>query len=103
MAILSDAPAPQPVGARVFVALRPERLVIARAGHDQRHGDNRLVGRLRDIAYLGDSFVYHVELETSRVIRVSQPNPRRGTERPLDEDDQVAVTWDKQASMVLPA
>jgi putrescine transport system ATP-binding protein len=103
MAILSDVPAPQPVGARVFVALRPERLAIARAGDALRHGDNRLVGRLRDIAYLGDSFVYHVELERGRVIRISQPNPRRGTERPLDGGDTVAVTWDPQASMVLPA
>jgi hypothetical protein len=44
-----------------------------------------------------------VELEGGRVVRVSQPNPRRGTERPLDAGDQVAVTWDPQASMVLPA
>jgi putrescine transport system ATP-binding protein len=102
MAILSDTPAPQPVGARVFVALRPERLAIARADDALRHGDNRLVGRLRDIAYLGDSFIYHVELERGRVIRVSQPNPRRGTERPLDGGDKVAVTWDPHASMVLP-
>jgi putrescine transport system ATP-binding protein len=102
MDILSDTPAPKPAGSRVFVALRPERLAIARAADAMRHGDNRLVGRVREIAYLGDSFIYHVELERGRVIRVSQPNPRRGTERPLDGGDKVAVTWDPHASMVLP-
>ena len=102
MDILSDTPAPKPVGARVFVALRPERLAIARVGDAMRHGDNRLMGQVREIAYLGEAFIYHVELEGGRVIRVSQPNPRRMTERPLHGGDQVAITWDAQASMVLP-
>ncbi len=102
MDILSDTPAPKPAGSRVFVALRPERLAIARAGDAMRHGDNRLMGRVREIAYLGDSFVYHVDVEGDRVIRVSQPNPRRMTERPLHGGDSVAITWDAQASMVLP-
>jgi putrescine transport system ATP-binding protein len=103
MDILSDAPAPKPVGSRVFVALRPERLAIARiAPHAARHGDNRLAGRVRDIAYFGDFFMYHVELEGGRTIRVSQPNLRRITERPVDWEDTVEVTWDGQASTVLP-
>ena len=103
MDILSDVPAPKPVGSRVFVALRPERLAIARiAAEDARHADNRLVGRVRDIAYFGDFFMYHVELEGGRTLRVSQPNLRRITERPVDWDDTVAVTWDGHASMVLP-
>lgn len=102
MAILSDRPAPQPVGTRVLVALRPERLAIARADDALRQGDNRLVGLVREIAYLGDSFIYHVELEGGRVIRVSQPNPRRMMERPLHGGDPVTITWDAQASMVLP-
>jgi putrescine transport system ATP-binding protein len=102
MDIVSDAPAPKPVGSRVFVALRPERLSIARAGDGLRHADNRLVGRVRDIAYFGDFFMYHVEIEDGRVIRVSQPNLRRITERPVDWGDTVIVTWDGQASLVLP-
>jgi len=102
MDIVSDAPAPKPVGSRVFVALRPERLSIARAGDGLRHADNRLVGRVRDIAYFGDFFMYHVEIEDGRVIRVSQPNLRRITERPVDWGDTVIVTWDGQTSLVLP-
>jgi putrescine transport system ATP-binding protein len=103
MDILSDVPAPKPVGSRVFVALRPERLAIARAANAQaRHGDNRLAGRVRDVAYFGDFFIYHVEIESGPIIRVSQPNLRRITERPVDWGDTVVVSWDAQASMVLP-
>jgi putrescine transport system ATP-binding protein len=99
--ILSDAPAPAPQGSRVVVALRPERLAIARA-QGAAAGENRLVGTVRDIAYFGDFFMYHVALPNGAVLRVSQPNLRRIIERPVDWEDTVLVTWEKQASMVLP-
>ncbi len=103
LAILYDAPAPKPAGSRVFVALRPERLAIARAAAEEpRVGENRLSGRVRDIAYFGDFFMYHVALEGGRTIRVSQPNLRRITGRPVDWEDAVVVSWDRQAAMVLP-
>lgn len=100
--VFSDAPAPKPIGSPVVVALRPERLAIARAPRDAGHGENRLAGCVRDIAYFGDFFIYHVEIEGGLRLRVSQPNPRRITERQLDAGDAVVVTWDREASMVLP-
>nr|WP_237214620.1 ABC transporter ATP-binding protein [Roseomonas sp. NPKOSM-4] len=102
MAFVSAAPAPGPAGMPVFVALRPERLHIERAAPDATTDENRLVGRVRDIAYYGDFFMFHVELPGGRTIRVSQPNLRRITARPVDWDDRVAVTWDADAVMVLP-
>ncbi|WP_439597408.1 ABC transporter ATP-binding protein [Falsiroseomonas sp.] len=100
--ILAEPAASKPLGSRVFVALRPERMRIERVAPGSALGDNRLVGRVRDIGYYGDFFVYHVVLETGKEVRVSQPNLRRRTERPVDWEDTVAVTWDRQASMVLP-
>jgi putrescine transport system ATP-binding protein len=100
--ILAEPAASKPLGSRVFVALRPERMRIERVAPGSALGDNRLVGRVRDIGYYGDFFVYHVVLESGKEVRVSQPNLRRRTERPVDWEDTVAVTWDRQASMVLP-
>jgi putrescine transport system ATP-binding protein len=100
--ILTDAEAPKPVGSRVLVAVRPERMRIARAGGADGFGDNQVAGRVRDIAYFGDFFVYYVVLEGGKELRVSQPNLRRITERPVDWEDRVVVTWDRQASVVLP-
>jgi putrescine transport system ATP-binding protein len=99
---LATVPAPRPAGDAVVVALRPERLHIERAAPDATSGEHRLVGRVRDIAYYGDFFMFHVELPGGRTIRVSQPNLRRITARPVDWDDRVAVTWDADAVMVLP-
>ncbi len=100
--ILAEPAASKPLGSRVFVALRPERMRIERVAPGSALGDNRLVGRVRDIGYYGDFFVYHVVLENGKEVRVSQPNLRRRTDRPVDWEDTVAVTWDRQASMVLP-
>ncbi|MGX9962496.1 ABC transporter ATP-binding protein [Roseomonas sp. F4] len=100
--ILAEPAASKPLGSRVFVALRPERMRIERVAPGAPLGDNRLVGRVRDIGYYGDFFVYHVVLENGKEVRVSQPNLRRRTERPVDWEDTVAVSWDRQASMVLP-
>jgi len=52
-------PAPKPPGSRVLVALRPERMRIERVAPGTPHGDNRLIGRVRDIGYFGDFFTVH--------------------------------------------
>lgn len=100
--ILAEAGALKPIGSRAFVAIRPERMRIERTDPTTPLADNRLVGRVRDIAYFGDFFMYYVVLDSGKEIRVSQPNLRRMTARPVDWDDRVAVTWDAEASMVLP-
>ena len=100
--ILAEATETKPLGSRVHVAIRPERMRIEKAAPGTQHGDNRLVGRVRDIGYFGDYFMYFVVLDGGGELRVSQPNLRRMTARPVDWDDIVAVTWDAEASMVLP-
>lgn len=100
--ILAEPGALKPVGSRAYVAIRPERMRIERTDAATPLGDNRLVGRVRDIAYFGDFFMYYVVLDNGKEIRVSQPNLRRMTARPVDWEDRVAVTWDAEASMVLP-
>lgn len=100
--ILAEAASPKPAGARVLVAVRPERMAIARAEDTARPGDNRLIGTIADIAYFGDFFLYHVALEDGRRVRVSQPVLTRVTARGLDWEDRVAITWPPEASVVLP-
>jgi putrescine transport system ATP-binding protein len=100
--ILAEPAASKPLGSRVFVALRPERMRIERAAPNAALGDNRIIGRVRDIGYYGDFFLYYVVLQGGKEVRVSQPNLRRRIERPVDWEDTVAITWDRQASMVLP-
>lgn len=98
----SDTDPPKPVGARVFVAVRPEKMRVRKAAEGERAGTNRLVGAVRDIAYYGDFFMFVVDLPDGRSVRVSQPNLARVTELPITWGDRVAVDWPPLATVVLP-
>ncbi len=102
--VLADAPSPLPPGSPVLVAIRPERMRLGPAEEGAAHGENRLVGRVRDIAYQGDAFLFHVAVEGAPgpvTLRVSQPNLQRSLTRPVEWERRVAVTWDSHAPVVL--
>jgi putrescine transport system ATP-binding protein len=98
----SDTDPPKPVGARVFVAVRPEKMRVRKAGDGEVAGTNRLVGTVRDIAYYGDFFMFVVALPSGGTLRVSQPNLARITELPITWGDRMAVEWPAHATVVLP-
>lgn len=98
----SDTDPPKPVGARVFVAVRPEKMHVRKAAAGEAAGTNRLVGTVRDIAYYGDFFMFVVDLPEGGAVRVSQPNLARITELPITWGDRVAVEWPPLATVVLP-
>ena len=98
----SDTDPPKPVGARVFIAVRPEKMRVRRAADEERAGTNRLVGTVRDIAYYGDFFMFVVDLPEGDTVRVSQPNQTRITELPITWGDRVVVEWPPLATVVLP-
>jgi putrescine transport system ATP-binding protein len=98
----SDTDPPKPVGARVFVAVRPEKMRVRKAEGGETAGTNRLVGAVRDIAYYGDFFMFVVDLPEGGTVRVSQPNQARLTELPITWGDAVVVEWPSLATVVLP-
>ena len=90
------------VGETVCVAVRPERVELAKAG---AAGDlpNRLSGTLKDIAYLGDSCVYHVSLASGKTITVTAPSRGRWAEQPFKRDEAVEIGWQPANSLVVGA
>ena len=97
----SDADSPKPVGGRVFVAVRPEKMRIEKVAEAGGNGPNRLDGTVRDIAYYGDFVMYVVALPDGSVVRVSRPTEMRLTELPITWNDPVAVTWPDFATVLL--
>ena len=87
-------------GDTVWVALRPEKIRIGREP-PLSAGENCAVGRVENIAYLGDLSVYKVRLDTGLVLKASVANVTRLLERPIDWDDRVWLTWAPDAAMVL--
>jgi putrescine transport system ATP-binding protein len=86
-------------GDTVIVALRPEKLRIAR---EPPPGDeNRIAGQVWDIGYLGDMSVYQVKSDGGPTLKASAANLTRLIERPITWDDRVWLSFAPDAGVVL--
>jgi len=102
---ISSAP-----GATVWVAVRPEKINIARhppvppAGvhqPDAGQGENVVRGTVKEIAYMGDMSIYLVQTESGKTIRVTMPNVARHAEDRITWDETVYVSWHAESPVVL--
>jgi putrescine transport system ATP-binding protein len=88
-----------PVGSHVKVAIRPEKVMMATIPPEQKR--NATKGIVKDIGYLGDVSIYHVELESGKIVLATQPNLVRLAERTVTWDDEVYLLWRAENSIVL--
>jgi putrescine transport system ATP-binding protein len=86
-------------GDTVSVALRPEKIRIARDA--AAAGGNRMTGEVVDIGYRGDFSVYKVRLDSGFVAKVAAANMTRLIERPIEANDRVVLSWAPGAGVVL--
>jgi putrescine transport system ATP-binding protein len=87
-------------GDTVWLALRPEKVRIARERPDAAQ-ENCVAGQVCSIGYLGDLSIYKVRLESGYVMKASLANMTRMTERPIGWDDRVWLHWPADAAVVL--
>jgi putrescine transport system ATP-binding protein len=87
-------------GDTVWVALRPEKVRIAREP-PALAGDNGAAGRVVDVAYLGDLSIYNVRLDSGLLMKSAIANITHLLERPIGWDDRVWLTWNPDAVVVL--
>ena len=92
--------ASMPVGANVTVALRPEKIMISTVPNPKL-GRNCTKGIVREIGYLGDISIYHVQLESGKIIQASLPNLLRLSERDVKWDDEVYLIWRAENGIIL--
>ena len=89
------------VGARVAVAVRPEKLVMAR--EPPAHEHNRIAAVIDEIAYRGGLSIYKLRTATGRTLRLTQPNrDRAAAERPAPREP-VYVSWHPASGVLLQA
>jgi len=86
-------------GDTVWVALRPEKIKIAR--DVPAAGVNRAEGDVWEIGYLGDFSIYKVRLGDGFVINAAAANMTRLTERSIAVGDRVWLSWSADAGVVL--
>jgi putrescine transport system ATP-binding protein len=85
--------------ATVWVALRPEKIVIVREACTGP--DNCVRGVVKEIAYHGDMSMYLVQLATGKMVRVTQPNVQRHAEDRITWDEQVYLHWHPSSGVVV--
>lgn len=81
-------------------AIRPEKLRVSREPPAQP-GINSAKCELWDIAYLGDMTVFIARLESGKTVRASMLNASRGVENPLGYDEEVWISFDGDAGVLL--
>ena len=96
---VAQAGAAAAIGSAVSVALRPEKIRLARAEPPGPH--NRVHGVVQDLSYFGATSVYHLRLDNGQVIKISAVNSdRRGADR-LAAGDAAWASWNDDAPVVL--
>ncbi|MFT4180436.1 MAG: ABC transporter ATP-binding protein [Rhizobium sp.] len=87
-------------GSRASLAIRPEKLRVT-PRPPANASVNAAEGEIWDIAYLGDMTVFHVKLKTGQVVKASSLNAVRVVEEPFSYDQNVWVSFDENAGVLL--
>jgi putrescine transport system ATP-binding protein len=88
-------------GAKVAVAVRPEKIEISKSKPVQ--GRNAIRGKVVDLGYFGKDSLYRVRLASGELVRVNHVNGRRGgeNERVAVWEDEVWLSWEPASAIVL--
>jgi putrescine transport system ATP-binding protein len=62
---------------------------------------NHAHGIVTDVAYLGDSSTYLVQLESGKTLRTTEPNAERDAAGRLVRDERVWVSWHESSCVVV--
>lgn len=82
----------------VTVAVRPEKIQVVPA---LSQGSNTVQGVIKEIAYLGDVSIYHVELPSGKRVMFTQSNIQALAEQPMTWGDSVTLSWQPSACGIL--
>ncbi len=87
------------LGQELTIAVRPEKLEISKKKSAKML--NSAKGVVEDIAYLGSQSVYHVRLDSGKLVKAFRANRVREAEDDLTWEDRVVVGWDGSSGVVL--
>ena len=88
-------------GAKVWIALRPEKIRLAKSG-DGALGTVQVKGVVEEMGYFGDMSIYKVRVGGS-LIEVLAPNRIRPRDRQhaIQWEDEVVLSWDDSSPVLL--
>ena len=87
-------------GQRVWVALRPEKIRLSKQPAEAGRA-NQLRGTVHQLGYLGNRCTYQIKTASGKLITVFSQNERRTSEWSIDWSDEVYVSWNADAAVLL--
>jgi putrescine transport system ATP-binding protein len=88
------------VGQRVWVALRPEKVRLGKQPVSAARV-NQLRGTVWELGYLGNRSTYRIRTTSGKLVTVFAQNERRTSEAAIDWSDEVFVSWNADAAVLL--
>ena len=89
-----------PKGTAVWVAIRPEKMTID-LEPPTNPAMNCMMGEVWDIGYLGNLSIYHIKLDSGKMVTMARTNRERLIERKITWEDRVYVSWQPDSGVVL--
>jgi len=86
-------------GQEVALAIRPEKIHVSKEEPGQ--ANNKARGVIEDIAYFGSHSVFHVRLPNGLRLMANMINSQRWASEQFTWNDQVWLSWDDLAGVVL--
>jgi putrescine transport system ATP-binding protein len=84
----------------VWVALRPEKIRLSKQPLGESRA-NQLRGTVHQLGYLGNRCTYLVKTASGKLVTVFSQNERRTSEWSIDWSDEVYVSWNADAAVLL--
>jgi len=91
-----------PAGQRVWVALRPEKIRLTKQPPEGGRV-NLLRGVVWELGYLGNRSTYRIRMPSGKLVTVQAQNERRTSEWSIDWSDEVYMSWQADAAVILQA
>ncbi len=87
-------------GQRVWVALRPEKIRLSKSGTPGPR-TNQLRGSVWELGYLGNRSTYQIRTSSGKIVTVFAQNERRSSQVAIDWSDEVFISWEAEAAVIL--
>jgi len=87
-------------GQRVWVALRPEKIRLSKQPAGAARA-NELRGVVWELGYLGNRSTYQIKMASGKLVTVLSQNERRSSQWTIDWSDEVYMSWQADAAVIL--
>jgi putrescine transport system ATP-binding protein len=87
-------------GQRVWIALRPEKIRLSKQPAAGARV-NELRGVVWELGYLGSRSTYQIKMSSGKLVTVLAQNERRTSQWTIDWSDEVYMSWQADAAVIL--